>query len=298
MAVPEVNAFYRPVLEIAAESNGIVARKAIITKLTTKLSLNRSDLRETIPSGKVTKVVSRTSWVLSVLKQSGMVQNPQWGQYQITRQGRDLLAKYPRPYALKYADFEGLGKPLGESASIAHDVGDASSFAPVEQIQLIHQELQNALASEILDSLALLEPEAFERLAVSLLEKMGYGEGSTTPPSHDEGIDGILRQDPLGLEKIYIQAKRWNTASVPQGQIMDFHTSLVAIGAHKGVFITNSNFAGSAKTVAANFTAQGKPISLIDGPELVQLMIRYGLGVRTKDTYEIKELDAVFFDEL
>lgn len=298
MAVPSVDEFYRPVLEIAGESNGTVSRKTIFAELTPKLKLTQADLQEMIPSGRITTVQSRTSWSLTILKQAGMLDNPARGQYRLTPHGRDFLANHPPQSPIKYDELKGLIS-LGERTDAPEPAGSPSdNVAPVERMGEVHQQLQATLSREILDNLTGLDPDAFERLVVNLLEKMGYGDGEPVGRSGDGGIDGILKQDPLGLEKIYIQAKRWNTASVPRGQIMEFHTSLVAIGAHKGVFITNSNFADSAKTVAANFTAQGKPISLIDGAELVQLMIRYGLGVRTKDTYEIKELDAVFFDEL
>lgn len=297
MAVPKVYQFYRPVLEIAAESNGIVARKTIITKLTTKLSLTRSDRREMLPTGRVTKVVSRTSWVLTVLKQYGMLDNPQLGQYQITQPGKDFLANHPGPSPIRNADFKNLGETEESATTTDLDPDEPEAITPEEQIYSSFQQHRDMLVEAVQQQVRDISSDAFERLSVELLSKIGYGEGSATQRSNDRGIDGILNQDPLGLEKVYIQAKRWNTAKVPEKPIRDFHTSLVAVGANKGVFITNSTFADDAKEVARNFTAQGKPIILIDGPKLAELMIRHGVGVRTINTYEVKDLDANYFAE-
>lgn len=318
MAVPAFEDFYRPVLEITAGPKAPLTRKEVTVAVTERFALTESEQRETIPSGIKTRVRDRVDWALTDLKQAGLLSTPRHNRWQITSQGVDFLNDHPGD--ITRAEVRDLAKkPDLDSAPVISGIDGSGELTPDDQVaqgyrqhlgtvpvppvtpdELIarsHQQHQEMLADEILDNLKGLEPYAFDRLSVELLSKIGYGEGSATQRSNDRGIDGILNQDPLGLEKVYIQAKRWNTAKVPEKPIRDFHTSLVAVGANKGVFITNSTFADDAKEVARNFTAQGKPIILIDGPKLAELMIRHGVGVRTINTYEVKDLDANYFAE-
>lgn len=297
MAVPPFEEFYRPVLEITAGPKAPLTRKEVTVSVTERFSLTESDQRETIPSGMKTRVRDRVDWALTDLKQAGLLSTPRHNRWQITSQGEVFLNDHPGD--ITRAEVRDLAKKpdLGPEPVIS-GVESSGELTPGEQIAQGYQQLQFTLSMEILDSLENLEPYAFEQLVVELLERMGYGDGSPTQRSRDRGIDGVLKQDPLGLEKIYVQAKRWNTSQVTEKVIREFHSSLVAKGATKGVVVTNSTFTDSAKSVAENFTAQGKPISLIDGSELVQLMIRHGLGVVTEITYEVKKLDANYFAEV
>ena len=140
-------------------------------------------------------------------------------------------------------------------------------------------------------------PAQFERLVVNLLEQMGYGEGKVVGRSGDGGIDGIISQDALGLEKVFVQAKRYTAGSVGEPEIRNFSGSLDAQGASKGVFITTSTFSSTARQTAQTISAGNKFIRLVDGTELTQLMIRHGVGVVTERTYEIKKLDENYFTE-
>ncbi len=142
-----------------------------------------------------------------------------------------------------------------------------------------------------------VNPDRFEQLVVKLLEKMGYGEGRAIGRSGDGGIDGIINQDALGLEKVYIQAKRYTTGSVGEPPIRNFAGSMIANGATKGVFITTAVFSDTARETAANVSRRNETIRLIDGQELAHLMIRHGVGVITEYTYEIKKLDENYFAE-
>ncbi len=298
MAVPGVNEFYRPVLEICAESNETVARRTIIVGLTPKLELTPADLQKMIPSGKITTVQSRASWALNVLKSAGMVDNPGRGLYRITQRGRDFLAKHPSQSAIKYADLEDWISPEENVAIVEPESSPSDNVAPVEQMDFVHQQIQSTLSREILDSLKSLEPDAFERLVVNLLETMGYGDGQAVGRSGDGGIDGVIDEDTLGLEKIYIQAKKWDDAQVGSPVVNQFAGALLTHGASKGVLITTSTFSGSARQ-AAQKVAQGiQSIRLIDGQELAALMIRHGVGVVTEFTYEVKKLDANYFAEV
>ena len=158
------------------------------------------------------------------------------------------------------------------------------------------RQMREKLADELLESVTALSPERFEHLVVTLLEKMGYGKGQQVGGSGDGGIDGIINQDPLGLEKVYIQAKRWAN-QIGEPEIRNFSGSLDAKGAAKGVFITNSTFSSTATRTATNISAGPKFLRLIDGRELADLMIEHSVGVVTGRTYEVKRVDENYFAE-
>ena len=166
---------------------------------------------------------------------------------------------------------------------------------PEEMLDNAHQAIREKLAIELLESLREVTPAHFERLCVHLLERMGYGKGKEVGQSGDGGIDGVVNQDALGLEKVYIQAKRWSSAQVGEPEIRNFSGSLNARGASKGVFITTSSFNNGARQSAQ--TMRNQTIVLIGGKELAQLMIEHGVGVVTQQTYEIKKLDENYFAE-
>ena len=157
-----------------------------------------------------------------------------------------------------------------------------------------YRALRAHLANELLESLSKVSPDLFEQLVVALLEKMDYGKGDVVGGSGDGGIDGIINQDALGLEKVYIQAKRW-ASQVGEPEIRNFSGSLDARGASKGVFITTSRFSGTASQTARTISAGSKFIRLIDGPELASLMIDHDVGVITETTYKVKKLDENYF---
>ena len=187
----------------------------------------------------------------------------------------------------------------GDSELPATNIVDSVENTPNEQMGKSYRELQSQLADDILDSMKGISPTSFERLVNRLLSQMGYGEVKReTGRSGDRGIDGILNQDTLGLEKIYVQAKRYDTATVGEPEIRNFSGSLDGQGATKGVFITTATFAQRAWQTAENISMGNKSIILIDGRQLAQLMIRHGVGVVTEITYDIKTLDANYFAEL
>ncbi len=167
---------------------------------------------------------------------------------------------------------------------------------PAEKIADGYKALRANLANELLESLSKVSPDRFERLVVVLLEKMGYGKGDVVGGSGDGGIDGIINQDALGLEKVYVQAKRW-ASQVGEPEIRNFSGSLDPHGASKGVFITTARFSDTARQTASTISAGSKFIRLIDGPELASLMIDHDVGVITETTYEVKKLDENYFAE-
>ena len=176
---------------------------------------------------------------------------------------------------------------------------DDPGITPKDMMDAGHGRLHNELADEIKENVSRVSPTHFERLVLDLLKKMAYGEPEHTGRSSDGGIDGVINQDALGLEKVYVQAKRYTSGAVGEPEIRNFSGSLDAKGASKGVFITTSTFSSTARQTAQTISAGSKFIRLVDGNELAQLMIRHGVGVVTEYTYEIKKLDENYFaDEI
>ena len=181
--------------------------------------------------------------------------------------------------------------------SILPTTKDDAEATPDEKMAVSYGELNTKLAAEIQDSIKTISPERFEQLVVDLLVKMGYGQGEVVGRSGDGGIDGIVNPAPLGLEKVYIQAKRYTANPVGEPEIRNFSGSLNAQGATKGVFITTSTFSSPARQTAATISTGNQFIRLVDGNELARLMIAHNVGVVTEYTYEIKKLDENYFAE-
>ena len=204
-------------------------------------------------------------------------------------------------YELPTEKFAGLTRSDGgydfTSASAAKSFGTESVLTLDEQMAESFLKLNARLSEELLESVKSISPNIFESLVVRLLERMGYGEGSVVGQSGDGGIDGVINQDPLGLEKVYIQAKRWQN-QVGEPEIRNFSGSLEAKGANKGVFITTSTFSSTARQTAQFISAGSKFIRLIGGEELARLMVEHGVGVMTETTYEVKKIDENYFVDL
>lgn len=297
MAVPAKRDIYRPVLEIAAASGEILNRKQVVGQVIDRLALTEDDLRELVPSGVQTRVDNRMNWAITDLKLAGLLLYPKLRHLQITPQGREFLTDHPG--VITEAEVAKLRTNLAEDspAAVAGST-EVSDITPDEQIARSHQQHQEMLADEILSHLKGISPAGFERLVNELLREMGYGtieQGQGF--SGDHGVDGILNQDTLGLEKIYVQAKRWDNTPVGEPDISRFSGSLDLKGATKGVFITTSTFSSAAKAYTEN-NRSSKTIRPIDGRELAELMIKHGVGVVTEITYEVKKLDANYFAEV
>ena len=301
MTLPAQRAFLRPILEITAAADRGLSYKEILTELIPLLSLNDDDLQERTPHGAL-RVEKHTRYSMHLLKRGGLVdaqsQGPNRGRYQITPKGCQYLQEHanaldPAQLNMLVAEREQQeGSPATTRASMGAVAGDVS---PDEQIEVSYEQLRLILAEELLESIKGVSPDRFEELVVELLVKIGYGHGKRVGRSGDGGIDGIVTQDRLGFEKVYVQAKRWDTAQIGAPEIRNFSGSLDQHGATKGVFITTSRFSPSARQVADDAARNNKTLLLIDGPELVNLMIEYGVGVITKAVYEIKELDENYF---
>ena len=304
MAVPRIEDLRKPILEIAdGAKEDILPKRHIMEKVIEHFSLTNDDILEKVPSGGQTKFDNCVGWTLYELKKVGFLQSPSRAYYQITPQGKELLATgadslLSLPWnALLNAVRQGGGDVDSLETAANDDVSiDSEDSTPDEQIAALYRELSDRLAEELLERVKQVSPDSFERLVVSLLEKMGYGQGRTVGRSGDGGIDGIINQDALGLEKVYIQAKRWENP-VGEPEIRNFSGSLEAKGANKGVFITSSSFGSRARETARFISAGNKFIQLIDGEELAHLMINHGVGVVSEIIYDVKKLDENYFAE-
>jgi len=306
LAVPDYQTFFLPLLSFAADDKIHSLRDAYVA-MAKHFKLSETDQREMLPSGKQAIYKNRIAWARAYLAKALLLESPKRGFFKITERGQKLLADNPTDLRVKhlkvypeFVAFHNRGKETPESGSIPVENSETEDklSTPDEILETAYQELHSGLASELLSMVSANTPEFFEQLVVKLLVKMGYGgsfkdAGEAIGRSGDEGIDGIIKEDKLGLEVIYIQAKRWQ-GSVGRPEIQKFVGALHGQRAKKGVFITTGSFTKEAHHYVATIDPK---VVLIDGNQLVKLMIDYNLGVSVADIYEIKKIDSDFFLE-
>ena len=301
MAIPDFQSIFLPLLKVCADGKEHT-KQELMPLLAMQFGLTDSELEIKLASGKQGMFDNRVGWAKSYLKQAGLLENPKRGVFKITARGMQVLSENPQPLNVKYLkrfpEFVvfNTGKPKDESKLV--ESASANSETPDELIAGGYKQLREALAVELLDRIKTVSPSRFEELVVELLLKMGYGgtqedAGQVVGKSGDGGIDGIINEDRLGLDVIYIQAKRWE-ADVGRPEIQKFVGALAGNKANKGVFITSSGFTKEAKGYASQVNHR---VILIDGPMLAELMMDYDLGVSTKDVYTVKRLDSDYFEE-
>ena len=307
MTVPRQADLHRPVLEIVAEAQGSIAHRRIMQEVIVRFGLSEEDQLERTSSGAV-RLNTNVSYAEQYLMNAGLLVRPARGTWAISPKGRAYLVEHHGSISIAQLKELEDGTPpeIGGQASprftetrptaANRTTPQMTNSGPGEMMETGYQQMQRDLVREIIDSVVNLTPDQFERLVVHVMVNMGYGEGESVGRSGDGGIDGIITRDPLGLDKIYLQAKRWSS-QVGEPEIRNFSGSLDAQGASIGVFITTSTFSGTARQTAANISSGDKFIRLVDGNELAHLMIRHGVGVVTEHTYEIKKLDENYFAE-
>lgn len=301
MAIPDFQSFFKPLLEIAAdgkEHSMKEARELIAQKMT----LSPEDLKELLPSGTQTKYDNRIAWAKSYFVQAKVLEAPRRAFFQITDRGRDLLKKNYERIDVKilnqYAEFVEF-HTLKTIPTTDHNQQDALPLdTPEETLQKAYQNIRGDLAAEILEKIKGNSPQFFERLVVDIMVALGYGgsradAGKSVGQSGDEGIDGIIKEDRLGLDVIYLQAKRWD-GTVGRPEIQKFVGALHGKRAKKGVFLTTGRFSEDAVRYVESIDPK---VILIDGRNLTELMIDYGLGTSTTAKYEIKKVDTDYFTE-
>ncbi|KAF0182789.1 MAG: restriction system protein [Nitrospirae bacterium] len=307
MAVPDYQSLMLPLLRFAGEKQGELSTGEAVEVLAARLALTNADLKEMLPSGIQSAFVNRVGWASTYMKKAGLLESTRRGHYQITSRGKELLKQQPKAITVKllrqypeFLEFEQLkGTRSSEKASASDSTPDISTATPSETLEAAYENLREELADELLARLKKSSPSFFERLVVELLVKMGYGgsradAGKAIGRSGDGGIDGIIKEDKLGLDVVYIQAKRWENNSVGRPDVMQFAGALQAQKANKGIFITTSRFTEDARSYVSQI---GSKIVLIDGEQLTNLMIENDIGVSIVSLYPVKKIDADFFDE-
>ncbi len=301
MAVPGFQEWFKPLLN-ALGTGEIRELSELYDDLADQMGLSSEDRHEMLPSGKQLTYRNRIGWARTYMKKAGLLEFPKPGQCQITERGRAVLAENPESLNVKYlkkfpafVEFH-THKPGKQEDDQAKD---QSTVTPEEILEEAHKELRENVTQELLDRVKGAPPVFFESLVVELLLRMGYGgsredAGQTVGRSGDGGIDGIIKEDRLGLDIVYIQAKRWgNTVGRPIVQA--FAGSLEGFRARKGVLITTSNFSREAREYVGQIE---KRIVLVDGSELARLMFEHDLGVSPVTSYEVKRVDTDYFEEI
>lgn len=303
MPIPDYQTLMRPLLARLADGN-IHPLSDLLKELITEFRLTPEEVKEKLPSGRQTVISNRIGWAKTYLDKAGLLETPKRAHYKITERGLKALEECPEQidndYLRRFEEFQQFSTPSnskGDEANIEAKVRE-SETTPDEQIAAAHQALNSSLVDEILTSIRTASPSFFEQLVVDLMLAMGYGgsrkeAGQATQATNDGGIDGIIKEDRLGLDTIYLQAKRWQN-TVHRPEIDKFIGSLTRNRARKGVFITTSGFSPGA--LEAVHTLDMK-IVLIDGQQLAELMIEHNLGVTPKEVYEVKQIDSDYFSE-
>lgn len=288
----------RPLLDLHADGIEHLNRDLVNT-LAQQLALNEEQRREMLPSGRAKLFDNRVGWAKTYLANAGLIESPRRGVSVITLRGRQVLSSHPGPINLRFLNELPDKPPKGESADANVAItSEPSEINPLEAVENAHLQIRKDIERSLLTKIAANPPEFLERVVVDLIVKMGYGgnlkdAGEAIGRSGDEGIDGIIKEDPLGLDTIYLQAKRYES-SIGRPDIQKFAGALQGQRAKKGIFITTSTYTKEAKDFASKIDTK---IILIDGPMLAQLMYEHGVGVATHTVYEIKRVDTDYFDE-
>lgn len=305
MAVPTYDQLMLPLLRLAGAklaSDLPTAEK----RLALEFGLSDEDRTLMLPSGQQTALRNRTGWASFYLMKAGLLVKPKRGYFEITTRGLDVLKSPPssidKTFLSKFPEFLAFisGSGAADAASAGHQpqVGTDNTSTPDESLQGAYQQLRSELAGEVLAKMLQVSPEFFEQLVVELLVAMGYGgsrrdAGERLGKSGDGGIDGIIKEDRLGLDAIYIQAKRWQ-GTVGRPEIQKFVGALHGQRAKKGVFMTTSVFSPDARDYVSNIDVK---VVLLDGMQIANLMIDAGVGVTPVATYVVKRLDSDYFEE-
>jgi len=305
MAIGNFEYYFVPVLA-SLQKNGMMHRNANMEDVAKTEKLTPDELAQKTPKGTSYTFRSRVHWAQAFLAQAGAVTRPQRGHLEITERGVKLLEDNPQGFkAKKFGEFPDYANAWGgrhgeDGISVETPGTPQSEVTPQERVESAVKEIEKALATDILQRVRNLSPKFLEVVILELLHKMGYGE-SETAIEHvggpgDEGIDGIIHQDTLGLQRIYVQAKRYKLENtIGRGDIQKFVGALAGQGANGGVFITTSSFSAEAKDYASkNLNAR---VVLIDGAEFGDLMVRYGIGVQKRKTFSIVDIDEDYFED-
>lgn len=301
MAVPPFQDLFLPFLYFSSDGHEHTKQEAA-EYLAKHFSLTDSEVNELLPSGRQTKFMNRVAWTKTFLGKAMVIEATGRARFRITQRGRDLLASKPERVDNRtlnqYPEFRAFRELNNQQADEVPEIQNASQETPEERLESSYAALRKELAQLILQQVMQASPAFFEQLVVDLLVAMGYGgsradAGKAVGQSGDEGIDGIIKEDRLGLDIVYLQAKRWQN-SVGRPQVQAFVGSLVGKGANKGVMLTTSRFTDEAREFVRHLQQK---VVLIEGDELANLMIDFNVGVTTTTSYTVKKLDLDYFGE-
>jgi restriction system protein len=306
MSVPDYQSLMLPVLSVCPP-NGEIYIGAVVDRLAEQLGLTPEDRAELLPSGKQTLFSNRVHWSKTYLNKAGLIESTRRGHFKITARGQQVIDSHPKRidnlFLSQFDEFRQFrerssqGTAEGQNPSTPAFV--TSTETPDEIMRIAHRQIEASLAQELLDRIRVAPADFFERLIVRLLLSMGYGgsvaeAGRALGRSGDDGVDGVMDQDALGLDRVYIQAKRYAIGNnIGSPAIRDFFGSLDRHKATKGLFVTTSIFSTAARETAEFLS---KRIVLIDGEQLATLMIRHNVGCRVEDTLYIRKIDEDFFE--
>jgi restriction system protein len=303
MSIPDYQSLMLPLLEAAADGKDH-SKREVVSKLADDFQLSESERKELLPSGSQFIFDNRVGWARTYLKKAGLIEYLQRGRFQITDRGKTALAEKPKviniAYLRQFPEFREFQSPRPTPT-------DAGSLEPTEPLTETPEELlasgalklRRQAEQELLARVKTCPAEFFERLVVKLLTTIGYGgsladAGKAIGKAGDGGIDGVIKEDKLGLDLLYIQAKKWDNTTVGRPEIQKFVGALHGKRARKGIFITTSTFSKEATEYAEGVETK---VILIDGARLTELMFDYGVGVSTVNSYVVKRIDSDFFED-
>lgn len=308
MAIPKFDELLHPVLELATKQD--ITRKSATAAMADLKELTEEERNVRLPSGSSTYINNRTGWAMTFLTKGALIEKVAKYTYRATPAGRNFLQAHPT--TIRESDLQQLdgweeawakGSQRRAEAKKKREGNekperDDKSLTPAERLELASESLDQALREELLEQLTEMDPYRFEHVVIDLLSAMGYGgsreeAAKVTKASNDEGIDGLINEDRLGLDVVYVQAKRWK-GSIGRGEIQSFVGALAGKQAHKGVFITTSDFGNSAVEYAKTVSQK---VILIGGERLCELMIEHNVGVTTVHTVSVKRIDSDYFED-
>ncbi len=302
MPIPDFQSIMLPLLTFAGDGKEHSLREAI-EYLAQQFALTPEERAELLPSGRQEVFVNRVGWASTYLRKAGLLESTRRGHFKITERGGAMLRSNPSMINIKslrqFDEFVEFQRPVRENS--VNEAGNADTeeiSTPEELMESAYQRVREGLAAELLQTIKDNSPAFFERLVIDLLVRMGYGgtrkdAGQAIGKSGDGGIDGIIKEDRLGLDIVYVQAKRWDDV-VGRPEIQKFAGALQGQRAKKGVFLTTSSFSRDALEYVSRIESK---IVLIDGEMLAQLMIDYNIGVATVASYDVKRIDSDYFAE-
>lgn len=303
MAIPDYQTMMLPLLQLAGDKQEHRFRDAV-EQLALKFELTDSERSELLPSGTAPVFDNRVGWARTYLKQAGLLESPKRGAFRITKPGMALLSEKPERINVdlltRYTEFQAFRTRKRDKNEVDVHESEAAPIedqTPEDTLAAAYQKLRKNLESDLLEQIKAASPTFFERLVIDLLVAMGYGgsrrdAGRAIGKSGDGGIDGIIKEDKLGLDVIYVQAKRWEGV-VGRPEIQKFAGALQGQRANKGVFITTSNFTREAAEYSNIINSK---IILIDGERLAGLMVDHNVGVSLLGVYELKKIDSDYFE--